>query len=293
MKVFMSVAAACLMSLSVGAIAAEQLHEIRWQDLRAQGQIKNGAVIPDPAGGAEACLMVENREDAPVTLPLLTIDAPGIVLPLYALKGRIRCEDVTGTAYMEMWSHFPDGGRFFTRTLANDGPMQALRGTSGWRDLALPFSAEGTANRPSRLVLNVVFPGKGRVWLGPLVLLQYRGGEDTLAVSGAWWTDRQGGLVGGIGGSVLGVLGAVIGTLCASGRLRSLVIRAMVTLTVIGAVVLVFGLFALVSGQPYGVYYPLLLAGGLDAVIFGALIPVARRRYTECELRRIGAADIR
>jgi len=75
--------------------------------------------------------------------------------------------------------------------------------------------------------------------------------------------------------------------------LRSLVIGAMVTLTVIGTAVLVLGLCALLSGQPYGVYYPLLLAGGLDAVIFGALIPVARRRYTECELRRIGAADIR
>ena len=235
--------------------------------------------------------MFENREDGPLTVPLVTIEQPGITLPAYALRGRLRYEEISGTAYMEMWSHFPDGGAYFSRTLAKDGPMQSLQGSSGWRDLVLPFSAAGTAQRPSKLVLNVVFPGKGRVRLSPLTLSQYRDGEDPMAVSGAWWTDR--GIIGGIGGSLLGVLGAAIGILCSKGRSRSLVIGTMVTLAVIGAVVLLLGLWALFAGQPYGVYYPLLLTGGLDAVIFGALIRVARRRYAEIELRRMGAADMR
>lgn len=293
MKGFMALAAACFMALTTVALAAEQLREIRWTDLQAAGQITTGAVVPGGAGSQEECLMVENKGDGPMTAQLAVIERPGISLPVYALRGRVRYEDISGTGYVEMWSHFSDGGAYFTRTLGTDGPMQSLHGSSAWREMIVPFSAAGTPNRPSKLVLNVVLPGKGRVWLSPLRLFQYREDENPLAISGAWWTDRQAGIIGGIGGAMLGLLGTVIGILCPKGRARSFVIGTLATVTTVGAVVLVLGLWALFVKQPYGVYYPLLLTGGLAAVIFGALIPVARRRYAEIELCRMGAADIR
>jgi hypothetical protein len=222
----------------------------------------------------------------------LTIDQPGVKLPIYALRGRIKYEGVEGAGYLEMWNYFPGGGAYFSRTLAGTGPMKALNGTSGWRDVVVPFFATGTPMRPSKLVVNLVLPSKGKVWLGPLKLFQYGPNEDPLALAAAWWTDRQGGLIGGIGGGTMGLLGAMIGILSGAGRGRSFVIGLLVALTVIGAVALATGIYALARGQPFGVFYPLMLGGGLPAVICGGLIPTTRKRYAQIELRKIAAADV-
>ena len=97
--------------------------------------------------------------------------------------------------------------------------------------------------------------------------------------------------MGAVGGSVLGVVGGMIGTLCALGRWRYFVLGLMRTITVLGLATLLLGLWAATHEQPYGVYYPLLLGGGLAALIFGSLLPVVRRRYAESELRRMAAIN--
>ena len=274
------------------ALAGEQLREFHWSELKAAGQLQNGEVVtPGPDNRGE-CLMVENQGAEPVTLQLLKVDRPGISLPIYAIRGRIRYEAVEGTGYLEMWNYFPDGSAYFSRTLGESGPTASLRGTSDWRDVSIPFSAAGTAKRPSILVINLVLPGKGRVWLGALTLFQYRENENPMALSRAWWTDRQGGIIGGIGGTVLGLMGALIGILVQTGRARSFVLGLMITLSALGVAILAGGITALALAQPYGVWFPLLLGGGLSAVLFGCLIPVARRRYAEVELRRMTSADI-
>lgn len=107
------------------------------------------------------------------------------------------------SAYLEMWSVFPDGGRYFSRTLGAEGPTAAMVGESDWRRFELPFFLEGATSTPSQLELNAVLPSGGRVWVGPLRLMAL---EDA-ASSGAWWTDRTAVLVGGIGGAMVGVLG--------------------------------------------------------------------------------------
>jgi len=227
-----------------------------------------------------------------VTTRLLTIDQPGITLPIYALRGRIKYEGVEDTGYLEMWNYFPGGGAYFSRTLAGAGPMKALSGSSGWREVVVPFFATGAPMHPSQLVVNLVLPGKGKVWLGPLQLFQYDAKEDPLTATSAWWTDRQGGLIGGIGGGTLGLLGATIGLLSGLGRGRAFVMGLMTVLTAIGVVALATGIYALARGQPFGVFYSLMLPGGLAAIICGGLIPVTRKRYAEIELRRMEAANI-
>jgi hypothetical protein len=219
------------------------------------------------------------------------LDKPGITSSLYALRGKIRYEGVAGAGYMELWSHFPGGGAYFSRTLAESGQMAGLRGTSDWRQVVLPFSAAGAQQNPNRLVVNVILSGKGKVWVGPITLFQYREGEDPLVAAGSWWSDREGGMIGAAGGSLLGILGAMIGILCSLGRLRSFVLGLIQMVAVLGMAALLAGLLATLRGQPFGVYYPLLLGGGLAALIFGSLIPVVRRRYAEIELRRMEAMD--
>jgi hypothetical protein len=283
--------AVMLCALLDTALAEQAVREFSWPELKAAGRSKAGEVAPRGMGGDAGSLVLSNASARPATVELLVIDQPGITASVYALRGRIRYEGVEGTGYLEMWNHFADGSAYFSRTLAGQGPMAALSGTSGWRDLALPFSAAGTSKRPARLVVNLVLPGKGKVWIGPLKLVQYEEREDPLAVSGAWWTDRQGGLFGGIAGSLVGLAGALVGMLCMRGRGRAAAMAVMTALTVLGALALIFGIVAAGLGQPYGVHYPLLLGGGLGLMLFGGLRPIIRRRYAEIEMRRMSAAD--
>jgi hypothetical protein len=289
MRKWMALLLVCLWSDP--APAQQIVREFSWSELKAGGSLKNGDVVSAAQGSGIESLEISNQSTQPVRIEVMVIDQPGITEAVYALRGRVRYEGVEGVGYLEMWSHFPDGSAYFSRTLAGQGPMANLSGTSAWRDMALPFSAAGTTKRPSRLVFNVVQPGKGRVWIGSLRLVQYRQGEDPLASSGEWWTERDGGLIGGIGGAVMGLAGALIGVLSARGRSRTVVLAVMALVTALSAIALAAGIFAVTHGQPYGVYYPLLLGGGLGFMLFGGLRPMVRRRYDEIELRRMSAAD--
>ncbi len=103
----------------------------------------------------------------------------------------------------------------------------------------------------------------------------------------------DGGVGGGLLGSLGGVLGAVAGKLAPQGKARGLVMGAFTAFTLIGIVNLVFGIYAVATGQPYGIWYPLVLIGFLLTVLFTALKPVVRKRYDEAEARRMEAAAFR
>ena len=56
---------------------------------------------------------------------------------------------------------------------------------------------------------------------------------------------------------------------------------------------LIFGLIAVTLGQPYGVYYPLLLGGIILTGVCGGNLPGLLRRYQQAELRKMAAMDVR
>ena len=217
----------------------------------------------------------------PRSYPLVTVDRPG-VSDRYAVEGRVRYAGVEGTAFLELWSVFADGSRYFSRTLAATGPLQSITGSSGWRGFALPFDAAG--GRPVRLELNLVLPGRGTVWVGPLRL-----GPDVSATG--WWSDRTAGIAGAVAGIAIGLLGAFVGWAIARGRSRRLVVGVCAACTVVGVALLAAAVVALLRGQPYAVWFPLLLSGGLLASIFGAAVRRARVTYAGIELRRMRAMD--
>jgi MFS family permease len=96
------------------------------------------------------------------------------------------------------------------------------------------------------------------------------------------------GMLLGIAG---GTLGALAGTLAPRGKARTLVVGAFAAAIVVSLGMFVAALVALVSGQPYGVWYGLGLPGLLGVTVLGALLPVVLARYRDAETRRIGAAD--
>jgi len=113
------------------------------------------------------------------------------------------------------------------------------------------------------------------------------------------WFDpiRFGVLYGGIGGGLLGglggLLGAAAGVLAPKGKGRSFILGAFRFMALLGVVHLVIGLYALSVGQPYGIWYPLVLIGGLFTFLFSLLRPIVRKRYEEVELRKMDAAAFR
>lgn len=228
---------------------------------------------------------------------LLAVTDPGITSPVYALKGMLRYEGVEGDAYLHLDSHFEGVGTFFTKTLAPSGPLQTISGTSGWRPFALPFyanqgdQADGRELRPDTLTLHLYLPGSGVVELRELALYQYEADENVVGAATFSGATRAATLVGAIGGTLVGLWGALAGFLVSRGKARTFVLGSASLLIVAGAVLLATGIFAVIDGQPYAVYYPLLLFGGILVVAVGIIRAYLPRRYEAVELQKMQSLD--
>lgn len=221
----------------------------------------------------------------PGTFRLVTLNNPSIAGSQVEVTGTMRYVGVDGDAYLEMWSFFPDGGAYFSRTLAADGPMALIAGDNPGREFLLPFSVNGS-ERPERLEINVVLPGAGTVWIGPLAI-------DSSGESPAWWTERTSSVIGASLGVAAGLSGALIGLLSGRRRAQRVVVGVLMGGLVVGALCLLAGGVAVVSSQPRHVWYPLALIGLILVVVDGALLPTTRRTYAAAELHRMKALDAR
>src|SRR5262245_14123080 len=112
-----------------------------------------------------------------------------------------------------------------------------------------------------------------------------------------WWTAHDGTLVGAIGGAACGVLGGVFGALIGRLAPRGIGGRVMVPIhigfVVLGAACLIAGIAALIARQPYHVFYPLLMIGGIVTFVMGGLLPMVIVRYRQAEARKMDAQLLR
>jgi hypothetical protein len=258
-----------------GAVAADDpVLQVDWTATApASGRVVDGAAeVAGRAGGA--------------TLPLLAIDVPDLGTDGYVVRGQVRYADVVGSGYLEMWSVFADGSRYFTRTLGSEGSMAALTGTAGWRPFELPFYLEGAAP-PERLEINVVLPATGTVAVGSLSLDRLGSG----AGPASGMSRLPIGAIGAVVGSTIGLLAALIGVLVPRGRARRFLIPAITIAVGAGVLLVAASVVAALGGQPGDVVIALLLPGTILAVAFGAALPLVRRGYAIAELRKMRALD--
>jgi hypothetical protein len=258
------------------AAAEKPLREISWVALRDQDALAEGSELQ-----ADGSLSLVSRPEQGLNITLVEIPSPGITEDRYVVRGRVRYREVSGEGYLEMWNLFGDGGRYFTRTLEEAGPLQRIAGTSDWRDFGLYFDATGAAAPPEKLIIGLVLPGAGEVSISNLTLVEL----DTamrLENPGHW---------GGIAGGILGVVGAILGSLAGAGRARTFVLAGFKALMVAGVAGLTLGIVALFRNAPYQTYYPLLLVSTIALAVPAFSLPGVRKRYEEIELRRMRALD--
>jgi predicted permease len=99
-----------------------------------------------------------------------------------------------------------------------------------------------------------------------------------------------------IPGTLLGVSaglwGGLMGNLAPRGRGKPLILGSLVVLLISAAVLLILGIVALISGQPYGIWYGLILGGAIGVVVLGSVSPMAVMAYRQAEARKMQARDL-
>jgi hypothetical protein len=171
------IALTTLTSSAVAATPEETVPSIRtvkW----AEVPLPAGAVLHE-GSGESATLLVKHDGSKPLMLPLWKIETPGITKKCYAVRGKVRHKDVTGSGYLELWNVFsaevagkPEL-RAFSRTLAEQGPLSRITGSSDWREVFIPFDATQATQPPKALELNLNLPGSGEVEVSSLELVEF------------------------------------------------------------------------------------------------------------------------
>lgn len=111
-----------------------------------------------------------------------------------------------------------------------------------------------------------------------------------------WFDSQTAGMVGGLVGAGGGLWGAAIGTLggllVPKGKGKGLVFGLLYLGLITGIGMLATGLVALVSGQPWGVWFVFLNPGFILTLLSGLFLFGVRRRYQQVELRKMQAEEI-
>jgi hypothetical protein len=97
-------------------------------------------------------------------------------------------------------------------------------------------------------------------------------------------------------GTLLGVVGGIEGTLIGvwapKGKHRAFVMGLLFVDLLVSCILLVVGVVALLTGQPFGIWYGLGFPGLLGLLILGPITWVARKVYTEAELHKSMGEDL-
>jgi hypothetical protein len=290
----------CLLLCVAATVAAQENRKLLkvydWKDLPQQ--FPNSQII---SMDGMSVLKIENTNNTPLEISLFKITNSSIIKKIDSLScdmkyvfsgyatdwGENIMNDNNGYGKqfpyrLELFRYSPSsalGGDEIT-----NAQFYAMGGTSNWKRYRI--AREGgwpiLPQSPTQLELKLYLQGNGTIYLRPIKLL---------GVVGSWWSPQQIGLIGGIGGSVIGCFGALLGLLASKGKARNFVLTTMKIFIALGILLTIAGFVAVVSNQPYAVWYALLLPGVILTLVFSLNLPSIQRRYDELEIRRMTSID--
>lgn len=100
----------------------------------------------------------------PTTVILYDINDVRIEDTQLIYEAKIKSENLSGQAYLEMWCVFKDKGEFFSQ-----GFDTAIAGTTDWKAVSTFFFLKKN-EMPDQIRLNVVVNGVGTVWIDDIHL---------------------------------------------------------------------------------------------------------------------------
>lgn len=305
--------------LGLSAIAREDsgekvLQAYDWNDLMSQHPFPNSEIV---TMDGMSVLKIENTNAAPLEISLLKITNSAIIKKISSLSSEIKFDKVynRGGSSYDLDDFVPNGYKT-TRDLGSqqqplinnflgsaglglssytppdviggDGYTNEssvlFAGTSNWRRCVFYGVVPANVHLPAQLELKIYLPRTGTVYLRQIKLLAY-------SRSSNWWSPQLSALLGGIGGSLIGCCGGLIGCLAGLGKARRFVLAMTKTFIALGIVLTLAGIAAVVCQQPYAVWYPLLLLGGIMTLVCGVNLYPIKKRYDDLEIRRMTSMD--
>ena len=100
------------------------------------------------------------------TICLFEVENPAIEQCMVTYRARLKTEDLTGQAYLEMWCRFPGKGEYFSR-----GLNHTITGSNDWASYETPFFLK-KGEQPDLVKLNLVVKGTGKIWVKDVQLLK-------------------------------------------------------------------------------------------------------------------------
>ena len=97
---------------------------------------------------------------------LFEVENPGVEQCMVTYRAKLKTENLTEQAYLEMWCRFPGKGEFFSRGVAN-----TVTGSNDWASYETPFFLK-KGEKPDLIKLNLVVKGTGRIWVKDVELLK-------------------------------------------------------------------------------------------------------------------------
>jgi hypothetical protein len=93
-------------------------------------------------------------------------------------------------------------------------------------------------------------------------------------------------------GVVAGLMGGLVCWFVPRGQARNFILGAWFAVWALAVGLLIVGIVALLIGQPWGIWYGLLLPGAIGTLVVGVNSLVILKRYREIEERRLAAKDL-
>jgi hypothetical protein len=242
------------------------------------------AITPDPP--------VVQGVGSETSVTIAVIDHPAITAKAFAIEMQVDCRDISDgqAATLELLVDFPDGQQFFSRQVFEIGGAE-YPGEGQWRNVQLPFMLSGTTDTPTRLTVNISL-SSGAVAARHVQLVEFPAGDVIPPPApGVWWSAHISNWIGAIAGPILGLLAAAVGITSGAFRQHRIALLLLAVMAVISVPILIAAIAALLLGQPYDVYYMLLLPGLIGTILPLVLQRTLRKRLQHDELRKMQSLD--
>jgi hypothetical protein len=236
-------------------------------------------------------LKIENTNGESLEISLLTITNSSLLQKANSIEWEMKYDLHQSTnSHVRFGMDWRTNEKFHPQVMGGDnitnngGGFSFTDASRNWDKYHLQIMRAPYDNltRPDELECKLFLRISGIVYLRPIKLL---------GVASNWWSPQQIGLIGGIGGSVIGCFGALLGLLASKGKARNFVLATMKMFIALGILLTIAGFVAVVSSQPYAVWYALLLPGVILTLVFSLNLPSIQRRYDELEIRRMTSVD--